>query len=279
MLLALFIFSISVIWFLIEFSKVEFICNYDVTGADYSRSLAHPFCLLGFFGIFFSNLFFQIQPSGELDSVTMNIKGEANAAPVLTISLSTQACSSMEERLNLIHKFHSLSAVDLLSFSETVIELGCKVIGIRVVSFHMILHVILIIVQRELDAICCSSILLMSFEQIAETQRKSHGISALISFEKRRSFQKCKRQHDLKFHLVLLGLRASLTVPEIATKSCGNLGLSCSKTFSTNIQMCCSLTIPSLVLRIGNLPFPSNQVLTLTWLKGGDFSNGGHIHS
>ena len=115
MLLALLIFSISVIWFLIEFSKAVFICNFNVTGADCSTlaGVSCPSLLPSWLvWICFSNLFFQIQPSGELDSVVMNIKGEANAAPVLTISLSSQACLSLEERLNLIHKFHSLSAVD-----------------------------------------------------------------------------------------------------------------------------------------------------------------------
>lgn len=154
MLLALLTFSISVIWFLIEFSEVECICNYDVTGADCSRSLAPPLCLLSSF-IFFFNLFFQIQPSSELDSVDMNFMGEADAVPVPTLSLLTQTRSRVEEKLNLIHKLNSLSACcGFCSCSVKLIELDHKVIGISAVSFHIILHVILIMVQRELDAVC-----------------------------------------------------------------------------------------------------------------------------
>lgn len=116
--------------------------------------------------IFFLNLFFQIQPSGELDSVVMNFPGEANAVPVPSISLLTQAHSSVEEKLNLIHKLNSLGACCWFCSSVVkLIELGCKVIGISAVSFRIILHVILIIVQRELDAICWSSISLLSLNR------------------------------------------------------------------------------------------------------------------
>lgn len=67
-----------------------------------------------------------------------------------------------------------------------MIKLGCKVIGISAVSFHIILHVIiLIIVQMDLDAVCPSSILLMSLNR-TQTHK---GHSALMSFEKERSFR------------------------------------------------------------------------------------------
>lgn len=53
---------------------------------------------------------------------------------------------------------------------------------------------------------------------VIEQSQKHEGnyvaFSALIPFEKRRPFQICKRQRDLKFHLVLLALRVSLPVPE-----------------------------------------------------------------
>lgn len=116
--------------------------------------------------IFFFNLFFQIQPSSELGSVDMNFMGEADAVPVPTLSLLTQTRSGVEEKLNLIHKLNSLSACcGFCSCSVKLIELDHKVIGISTVSFHIILHVILIMVQRELDAICWSSILLMSLNR------------------------------------------------------------------------------------------------------------------
>lgn len=104
MLLALLIFSISVIWFLIEFSKVESTRHYNMAGTTGAGGLAISSIFLASL-IFFSNLSFQTQPSGELGSVVMNIVGEA--------SCCSSPAQIVGKKLNLIHKFNSLSTVDL----------------------------------------------------------------------------------------------------------------------------------------------------------------------
>lgn len=79
MLLALLTFSISVIWFLTGFLKVESTHHFDVAEQTAAGVLAVTSVFLASF-TFLSNASFQTQSSGDLGSVVMNIGGEASCS-------------------------------------------------------------------------------------------------------------------------------------------------------------------------------------------------------
>ena len=146
--------------------------------------------------IFFLNPSFQTQPSGGLGNVVMNVGRRQAAALVLTVSLSAQASSECGREAELNSTAWVLSI--LLLFTETMIESGYKDFGISAVSFHNDVPCYYSNNSTNGGG-CCFPVIhrIDSVERNGETRRELDGISALMSFEKGRSFQKSKRRNNL----------------------------------------------------------------------------------
>lgn len=93
-------------------SKVESTHHFDVAEQTVAGVLAVTSIFLASL-TFLSNVSFQTQSSGDLGGVVLNTAGEASCCRHPDHFFLPLPAQIVEKKLNLIHKFNSLSTVDL----------------------------------------------------------------------------------------------------------------------------------------------------------------------